>query len=86
MNKGLKRAAARGAVAVALAAGAIAGTVGTASAAPLHDHHGPKQQHCKVVAGHWERVWHPVYQDRNHHEHTGYWTRVWQPAHREYRR
>lgn len=123
MTKGLKRAAARGAVAVVLAAGAAVGAVGTASAAPLHDHHAPDhrgavtasaaslrdhrapdrrvvgtasavslrdrhapKERCKVVPGHWERVWHPVYRDRNHHQHAGYWTRVWKPAHRECRR
>lgn len=88
MSKGLKRAAARGAVAVVLAAGAMVGAVGTASAAPLHHpHHAQKpQKHCKVIPGHWERVWHPVSRDRNHHEHAGYWTRVWQPAHLDCRR
>ncbi|MCL2552817.1 MAG: hypothetical protein FWE15_01690 [Actinomycetia bacterium] len=84
MSNGLKRAVARGAVAVALAAGAVVGAVGTASAAPMH-HRAPAPQHCTMTAGHWTWVWHPAHRDRDHRQqqHAGYWTRVWQPAHRD---
>lgn len=87
MINGLKRAAALGAVTVTLAAGAVVGTVGTASAA-TQDHHRPSAvpHHCVKVAGHWARQWHPAYRDRHHHWHPGHWTRVWVPAHKECRR
>ncbi|MFS4094112.1 hypothetical protein [Streptomyces sp. AF1A] len=81
-----KRAAALGAATVALAAGAVVGTVGTASAAPQHHPRPGASHHCVKVPGHWVRVWHPAYrdrQDRHHHSRAGHWTRVWRPAHRE---
>ncbi|MFJ2716272.1 hypothetical protein [Streptomyces sp. NPDC087437] len=87
MINGLKRAAVLGAAAVALAAGAVVGTVGTASAAPQHHQPPAPSRHCVEAPGHWARLWHPGYQDRHHHaRHAGYWTRVWQPAHRDCRR
>lgn len=84
MINGLKRAAALGAATVALAAGAVVGGVGVASAAP-QDHHRPQagSHHCVRVAGHWARQWHPGFRDRHHRWHPGQWTRVWRPAHLE---
>jgi hypothetical protein len=81
-----KRAAALGAATVALTAGAVAGTVGTASAAPQNHHPSPTGwRHCVVVPGHWARVWHPVYRDRDWHHRASAdrWNRVWRPAHLE---
>lgn len=81
-----KRAAALGAATVALTAGAVAGTVGTASAAPQNHHPSPTGwRHCVVVPGHWARVWHPVYRDRDRHHRASAdrWNRVWRPAHLE---
>ncbi|WP_236653219.1 hypothetical protein [Streptacidiphilus melanogenes] len=70
--------AALGSVAVALAGGAVLGTVGTASAAPRHPGH---HQRCHVEQGHWVRTWHPASRDRRGIRHAGYWTRTWVPAH-----
>ncbi|MDX3078348.1 hypothetical protein ACIP98_37945 [Streptomyces sp. NPDC088354] len=85
MINGLKRVAALGAATVALAASAIAGTVGTASAAPQDHRHRPPvaSHHCVKAAGHWARQWHPAYRDRHHRWHPGQWTRVWRPAHQQ---
>ncbi|MFB7114587.1 hypothetical protein [Streptomyces sp. NPDC056190] len=87
MINGLKRAAALGAATVALAAGAVVGTVGTASATPQH-HQAPtaSRHHCMEAAGHWTRLRHPGYRDRHHHSYAGTWTRAWHPAHRDCRR
>ncbi|MGW4393411.1 hypothetical protein [Streptomyces sp. NPDC004685] len=83
MINGLKRAAALGAATVALAAGAVVGTVGTASAAP-QDHRPPAaSHHCVKVAGHWARQWQPAFRDRHHRWHSGQWVRVWRPGHLE---
>ncbi|WP_445529830.1 hypothetical protein [Streptomyces cyslabdanicus] len=86
MINGLKKAAALGAATVALATGAVVGTVGTASAAPQHHRPPVASHHCVQKAGYWSRVWHPAYRDRHHHRHAGYWSRVWHPAHRDCRR
>ncbi|MQY36870.1 hypothetical protein SRB17_48720 [Streptomyces sp. RB17] len=77
-----KRAAALGAATVALAAGAVVGTVGTASAAPQHHPTPAWSRHCVVVPGHWMRVWHPEYRGHHHRAPAGHWTHVWRPAHR----
>jgi hypothetical protein len=86
MINGLKRTAALGAATVALVAGAVVGTVGTASAAPQHHHATTTSRHCEHRSGHWVRQWHRGYRDRHHRRHAGYWTRVWRPVHRECRR
>lgn len=83
MINGLKRAAALGAATVALAAGGVVGTVGTASAAPQDHRPSAGSHHCERVAGHWARQWRPAFRDRHHHWHPGQWIRVWHPAHQE---
>lgn len=83
MINGLKKAAALGAATVALAAGAVVGAVGTASAAPQDHRPSAASHHCVKVAGHWARQWHPAFRDRHHRWHPGQWTRVWRPAHQE---
>ncbi|MEU6010384.1 hypothetical protein [Streptomyces sp. NPDC047453] len=85
MINGLKRAAALGAATVALAAGAVVGTVGTASATPQHHQATTVSRHGMEAAGHWTRLRHPGYRDRHHHSHAT-WTRVGHPAHRDCRR
>ncbi|MEV6196660.1 hypothetical protein AB0M19_30155 [Streptomyces sp. NPDC051920] len=84
MINGLKRAAALGAATVALAAGAVVGTVGTASAAPqdhprpsagAQDHHGPSagpQDHRRPSAASHRCV-----------KVAGHWARQWHPAYRD---
>ncbi|MFJ3338474.1 hypothetical protein [Streptomyces sp. NPDC086766] len=86
MINGLKRAAALGAATVALAAGAVVGTVATASAAPQHDRPPVASHHCVRMAGQGTRMWHPTFRDRHHRWYAGYWTRVWHPVQRECRR
>ncbi|MFB7573390.1 hypothetical protein [Streptomyces sp. NPDC056165] len=86
MINGLKRAAALGAATVALAAGAVVGTVGSASATPQHHRAPTASRHCMEAAGHWTRLRHQGYQDRHHHSYAGNWTRAWHPAHRDCRR
>ncbi|MEU6419264.1 hypothetical protein ACWDSD_12565 [Streptomyces spiralis] len=81
MINGLKRAVALGAATVALAAGAVVGTVGTASAAPQHHQPPRPSRHCVESAGHWTWVRHSGFRDRHHRWHAAYWTRVWQPTH-----
>lgn len=86
MLDGFKRALALGAATVALTGGMALSSVGTASAtAPPHGDHTASRHldrgHCRLVHGHWVRVWHRAGRDRFGRFHHGYWTRTWHRTH-----
>ncbi|WP_042383144.1 hypothetical protein [Streptacidiphilus melanogenes] len=78
----VKKVVALGSATVALAAGAVLGAVGTASAATPHHGPGDHRAHCRIEPGHWVRTWHPATRDHRRKLHSGFWTRTWVPAHK----
>ncbi|GAA3827758.1 hypothetical protein [Streptomyces chiangmaiensis] len=85
MTDRFKRAAALSAATVAVTAGALFGTVGSASAAPSHHATADHGRHCSISRGHWTRVWIPGHWQHRHWK-PGHTQRIWHPGHRDCRR